>query len=660
MTRQLTAPTPKVRRLNIVAPIAKGGTGGDNTADAATQLGAINSATIGVAGGPAKVQAGGTVDPVNYPASFPKGPTLDGPADFFVSGVHTLTISNYDVSSDASYTVSATAGTISRTGATITYTAPSTIQTVTLNIGGRVLTINTLAVKPVQPSIVSPTTGAINQPEQVAITANAFQLPSGTPSHQFSDWEVATDLDFVNIVASSFNDAINKTTWTPGGLAVNTTYHVRVRYKDTTQGYSRWSNSVSFTTKPTFVASVEEGKLVESPRTSSNLFGRSVAIDSTGTRIAIGVTGSDDSITDAGCVYVFVRNTSTNVWSQEQKLKATSQVSSSSFGWACDFDVNATRLVIGAPFETHSSQTNAGAAYIFVRNTTTNVWSQESRIVSGNSIAQMQFGYSVSISGDSTRAVVGGNNASAGAIGQVNIYLRTGSSWANERLYYDPENSTTKIFGWSVRIDHSGSRVFAGHKFAAGGTANGYGAMYILTRVGTIWSQEAALSPTDGDSNGFFGVSVDCNGTSDTVVVGCSSLVHNGGNYGAAYVYTRSGVTWTFQAKLIATVRVASMGFGTSVAISNSGSTVAVGAGTDSNNSRTNNGAAYIFRRSGSVWTEQAKLVPSDVSNTDNNNAQLGNLNGIALAADSSRFVAGANNQASSGTAGCGAAYIFA
>ena len=95
----------------------------------------------------------------------------------------------------------------------------------------------------------------------------------------------------------------------------------------------------------------------------------------------------------------------------------------------------------------------------------------------------------------------------------------------------------------------------------------------------------------------------------DTVVVGAYNDDDNGSESGSAYVFTRSGTTWTEQAKLTASDGAADDFFGISVAIS--GDTVVIGAYADDDNG-INSGSAYIYTRSGSTWTEQAKLMASD------------------------------------------------
>jgi hypothetical protein len=121
------------------------------------------------------------------------------------------------------------------------------------------------------------------------------------------------------------------------------------------------------------------------------------------------------------------------------------------------------------------------------------------------------------------------------------------------------------------------------------------------------FQQAAKLTASDAQSGDNFGRSVSVYG--DTLVVGATGEDSRGDSAGAAYVFTRSGTTWTQQAKLTASDGQAGDSFGYSVSVY--GDTVVVGAyGEDSGGSSA--GAAYVFTRSGTTWSQQAKLTASD------------------------------------------------
>lgn len=131
------------------------------------------------------------------------------------------------------------------------------------------------------------------------------------------------------------------------------------------------------------------------------------------------------------------------------------------------------------------------------------------------------------------------------------------------------------------------------------------------------WIQNAKLTAEDGEAGDFFGRSVTVSSDGTTAIVGARRDENpQGGEAGAAYVFDRSGDGWTEQAKLISEdladtsqIRTA---FGSSVAVSEDGTTAIIGAGLDDNLDGTRAGSAYVFTRSDDTWTQQAKLVAGD------------------------------------------------
>ena len=118
------------------------------------------------------------------------------------------------------------------------------------------------------------------------------------------------------------------------------------------------------------------------------------------------------------------------------------------------------------------------------------------------------------------------------------------------------------------------------------------GSAYVFTRSGTTWSQQAKLTAADGAAGDWFGYSVAVSG--DTAVVGAAGDdVGANADQGSAYVFARSGTTWTQQAQLTAADGAAGDCFGRSVAVS--GDTAVVGASDDDVGANTDQGSAYVF-----------------------------------------------------------------
>jgi hypothetical protein len=126
-------------------------------------------------------------------------------------------------------------------------------------------------------------------------------------------------------------------------------------------------------------------------------------------------------------------------------------------------------------------------------------------------------------------------------------------------------------------------------------------AAYVFVKNGGSWAQQARLTPPDNVAESKFGESVDISG--DTIAV---AAPEHSNKAGAAYIFTRSGTIWTEQAKLMLPNPASGDFFGYRVSID--GDTLAVAAW----GKYDKRGAIYIFQRSGTTWSQQAELTASD------------------------------------------------
>jgi len=249
------------------------------------------------------------------------------------------------------------------------------------------------------------------------------------------------------------------------------------------------------------------------------------------------------------------------------------------------------------------------------------------------------FGSAIALSGNT--ALIGAINRPHGCncrVGSAYIFTNSGSGWVQQAELTPPPDDQWYGFGWSVAL--SGDTALIG---AYESTVDGLGqagAVYVFTRNGSIWTQQVKLTAPDNAQGLFFGSSVSLSG--DTALIGAYGKVVNGYPYaGAAYVFTLSGSSWTQQAELITADSFQFDQFGWAVALD--GDTALISANTKGIYPYGPAGAAYIFTRAGSTWSQQAKLsAPDGVSNRF----------GISLALYNGTAIIGSYNYPS-------AAYIF-
>ncbi len=241
-----------------------------------------------------------------------------------------------------------------------------------------------------------------------------------------------------------------------------------------------------------------------------------------------------------------------------------------------------------------------------------------------------QFGRHLAVSGDGSTLAVTSETFFV-KDNTVDVYRRNGGTWIHETTLVgvDPTNpiDTNEGFGASVALSMDGSTLAVGADRSDRGPSplQDVGAIHVFTRSGTTWSEQAYVTATTPAPFDRFGHSVALSGDGSMLAVGADG---DRGATGAAYVFTRSGTTWSQQANPKASNAQRSDYFGTSVALSADGSTLAVGAiaedsattgvgGDQGNEAAPFAGAVYVFARSGATWSQQAYVKASDTSQFD-------------------------------------------
>ena len=573
MKRQLTNPNKDTTIVNTLQ-VYEGGTGATTVAQAQINLDILPASRLGQPGGPAMLPLSGSLSGGMFEGGVDLSATLSGPVTVEVSTTNTYLITNYDVKT--TYVVTATGGSVTVAGDTITYIANSVVEVGTITINGKVFEVPKIDQVPDAPVVTSPVNNAVGLGSSVVYTASAFSTLKVGDTHANSDWEVASDSGFVTIVASSYADATNKTSWTASGLSVSTTYHMRVRYRSSTGKVSPWSSVVSVTTKSSFVASDEKQKLVANDGATNDNFGYSVSLSSDGNIALVGAYNKSST----GAAYIFTRSGST--WTQQQKLIASDGGGSDFFGWSVSISSDGNTALVGASYADPSGITNAGAAYTFTRSGST--WTQQQKLIASEGGGGSDFfGSSVSISSDGNTALVGayGNSSYRGA---AYVFTRSGSTWTQQHKLIASDGAAEDYFGWSVSLSSDGNTALVG----AYRKSSNAGAAYIFTRTGSTWTQQQKLVASDAASGDQFGYSVSLSSDGNTALVGAYG---KSSNTGAAYIFTRSGSSWTQQHKLLASDAAGGDYFGHSVSLSSDGNTALIGAHRKS----TYTGAAYIY-----------------------------------------------------------------
>jgi len=419
---------------------------------------------------------------------------------------------------------------------------------------------------------------------------------------------------------------------------------------------------------------------------SNDLFGYALSLSADGNTLAVGAAKEDSGAmginmdqaddcsaaapvncaADSGAVYVFTHSGST--WSQQAYVKASNTGANDGFGHTLSLSSDGNTLAVGAADEDSAAvgidanqvndcaaaaptncAANSGAVYVFTRSGST--WTQQAYVKTSNTEAGDNFGSVLSLSSD-------GNTLAVGA-----------------------------------RLEDSGATGIGGNQ--ADNSATNSGAVYVFSRSGSLWSQQAYVKASNTAAGDTFGSALGLASDGNTLAVGAAdedsaatgidanqvndcaapAPTNCAASSGAVYIFNRSGSTWTQQAYVKASNTGAGDNFGSALTLSGDGATLAVGAwledsaatnigGTQTDNIASASGAVYVFSRSSSTWSQQAYVKASNTQTDDYFGFVLGlSDNGDILAAgasgESSAATGVGGNQSDNSDNASGAVYIF-
>ena len=490
--------------------------------------------------------------------------------------------------------------------------------------------------------------------------------------------------------------------------------------------------------------------------------GNSVAISRDGNTMAIGapyessgargIDGeqSDNSVFASGAVYVFTREGEN--WLQQAYVKASNPGAADLFGSSVVLSGDGNTLAVAAHFESSAatgvngdenddSIPQAGAVYVFTR--TGNTWSQQAYIKAANTGRAGvqdelgdgdQFGYALALSTDGDTLAVGAitedsnsrafnenqQDDSLDASGAVYVFTRSGETWSQQAYLKASNSERGDLFGFAVALSADGTTLVASSYDEDGGTRlingpdnnlrNASGAMFVFEFDGGAWRQTAYLKGSRSERTDQLGYAVAISDDGNTIAGGAGdedcllpgvnppgcdndSPEGIGANIwvGAAYVFVRQGNTWAEQAFVKASNPRPYNSYGVRLALSGDGDTLAVAAYVEDEsapgvhgpepapfltvpnldpwraygNQADESGAVYLYTRANGDWAQQAYVKAS--------NAQSGDEFGssVALSGDGRIMAVAAHNedssarglngeQADDSASESGAVYLFA
>ncbi len=288
-----------------------------------------------------------------------------------------------------------------------------------------------------------------------------------------------------------------------------------------------------------------------------------------------------------------------------------------------------------------------------------NYVSQQAKLASDDGDSGDEFGNEVALADDGSTALIAAEedeDPNGEGAGSAYVFTRSADEgWSQQAKLAPDDGGSGDGFGESVDLSGDGATALVGAETDDGPNGEQTGSAYVYARDGNGWSQRAKLLANDGDDEDSFGFSVALAEDGSTALIGADKDDEpNGEAAGAAYVFTRDGTSWSQHAKLAPDDGDSGDDFGYSVALAEDGSTALIGAYEDDEPNGEEAGSAYVFASSGNGWSREAKLAADDGDSGD----KFGES--VALAADGSTALIGGSFDDSSNGEEAGSAYVFA
>jgi hypothetical protein len=633
-----------------------------------------------------------------------------------ISEVDTHLSSSWQLSTDSSFTniVQQTLNdTVNKTEWSVSNLTPGEIYYVRVMHKGHshgnslwslTLTVSELIIQVNRPFIFYPANESASHEAPLQVSSSRLIMSYGSDKHESTDWQVATDINFLNITQESVADVVNKITWTINEVQPGRTYYVRVRYKSQNHGKSDWSYLVAFSG---ISISVNQPIILNPTNLQNNVYPNTAMISS---EMSLNY-GIDEHISSSWQVSTDENFSSVTQQSIDNQINKTQldfanlvsgqtyfvrvKHTSNLYGdsqWSnvvsftvltihvekptTAFPVNeaikqpviliADSSAFGVNYgtDTHLSSnwqlSNDPSFSTIISQSLYNTVNLTSWPISGllfNTTYYIRVCHTGAIRGTSEWSVPILFTTMQQTYPKNEVLKLVASDWCGYDCFASNYSGSSISFGSPIAISDDGIFMIMGAYSNSNSGKLNVGAAYIFKKDGSTWSEQAKLIASDGITLDCFGFSVAMSGDGSVVAIGSYSNDNSSGaNSGAVYIFKQINNVWSQQVKLISENIWNNDNFGYSLAMSSDGNTLAVSSINyyDTNNpSITSHGAVYVFINSGLSWSQEAKLLASDKASTD----RFGNS--ISMSSDGNLILIGAKLDNNERGSDCGSAYIF-
>jgi hypothetical protein len=518
-----------------------------------------------------------------------------------------------------------------------------------------VVKFSTAILKIRKPSVISPANWETNIIGKSFIETDFYKPIYHNEPHVSTDWQIATDSDFTNIVYESLEDIDHLTSIGPikaMKIESNSTYYVRCRYRS--ESYlSEWSNVTKFITEHRFDFE-EVMKLIPQEVSANDQFGYSCSISEDTTIIAIGALYDDDNGSNSGSVYIFRWNETTSSYEEIQKIVGVG--SNVYFGFSTALSNDGKTLLIGAIRESSS----AGAVHMFKWSTEFNSFVELQLIVAGDRRSNSYFGSRINLSPDESTLIISAYAEDSVATNNGAVYIFKYNDTSDEYEQTQKILSESPIahghFGFDTAISTDCSVLVIGeYNREVDGVAYA-GNAYVYKFENGSFIKKQDLSPSDKFHHDFFGVSVDISEDKDTIVIGAYRKDIPTTDSGCVYVFklNTNNDLYEHTQLLTSPKNSSSAYFGRTVKITKEADMIFVGAYYVSiKGKRTGHILTFSWDSTLNLYVEKQQLCHSDAKHGDYFSLSF------SITPDGSALIASAILSDQNGASNSGSAYLF-
>lgn len=262
-----------------------------------------------------------------------------------------------------------------------------------------------------------------------------------------------------------------------------------------------------------------ETKLIASDGINYDCFGASVSLSADGSTVLIGSCASQENGFSSGAAYLFRYNGSS--WTETKKLIASDGAKNHFFGNSVSLSSDGSIALIGA----YGHSYDTGSAYLYSGIN----WSTQTKLTATDAAAGDYFGYGVSLSSDGSTALIGAHHDDDDGYSSGSAYIFSGSGWSRETKLVDDRGEVEALFGYSVSLSADGSKALIGayKDDIRKGTAFLY--------TGSNWSEKTKVLASERDVYDQFGYCVSLSADSTTAFIGA---IGDAEFFGSVYVYS--------------------------------------------------------------------------------------------------------------------------